>query len=35
MHNSETLTQIMRVKAWMRTDEDVESNSLHILFIVF
>lgn len=32
--NSATLTQIMRVKAWVRTDEDAESNSLHTLFIV-
>ncbi len=29
-----SLTQIMRVKAWVRTDEDAESNSLHTLFSV-
>lgn len=32
--NSVTLTQTMRVKAWMRIDEDAESSSLHTLFIV-
>lgn len=32
--NSMTLTQIMRVKAWARTAEDAQSNSLHTLFIM-